>query len=102
MNKKLKTSDLELNVINENTKTDIEKVQAVKKAYTKVSKKKVKVIEPKNYYLFFKNSINQPDFGMIRFNQKEQAVETAKTWEKKKLCILISVEELNEFILSKK
>ena len=102
MNKKLKASDLELKVIDENAKTDSEKVQAVKKAYAKVSKKKVKVVEPKNYYLFFKNSINQSDFGMIRFNAKEQAEETAKAWEKKKLCILISVEELNEFILSKK
>lgn len=32
MNKKLKISDLELNVIDENTKTDSEKVQAVKKS----------------------------------------------------------------------
>ena len=68
----------------------------------RVKKRVKKVVEPKNYYLFFKNSENQPDFSMIRFNQKEQAEETAKTWEKKKLCILISVDELNEFILSKK
>ena len=66
------------------------------------ARKPRKKVEPKNFYLFYKNSINQLDFGMIRFNEKEQAVETAKAWEKKKLCILVSVEELNEFILSKK
>lgn len=83
-----------------------EPVQEIKTVINLVQKPRVKkrkkVVEPKNYYLFFKNSINQPDFGMVRFNAKEQAVETAKAWEKKKLCILISVEELNEFILSKK
>lgn len=103
MNKKLKTSDLELNVIDENTKTDSEKVQAVKKAYAKVSKKAKKKVEPKNFYLCLKHTPLQENFSMICFENKDIAIENKSIWEKKnKVCILVSVEEMNEFILSKK
>jgi len=103
MNKKLKTSDLELNVIDENTKTDSEKVQAVKKAYAKVSKKAKKKIEPKNFYLCLKHSPLQENFALLCFASKEIALENKSIWDKKnKVCILVSVEEMNEFILSKK
>lgn len=103
MNKKLKISDLELNVIDENTKTDSEKVQAVKKAYTKAPKKAKKKVEPKNYYLFLKHTPTQENFSMILFSSKDIALENKSIWDKKnKVCILVSVEEMNEFILSKK
>ena len=68
-------------------------------------KKKVikKVIEPKNYYLFLKHSATQENFSMLCFANKDIAIENKAIWDKKnKVCILISVEEMNEFILSKK
>ena len=103
MNKILKASDLELQVCDPNAKTDNEKVQAVKKAYTKVKKKVKKVVEPKNFYLCLKHTPLQENFALLCFASKEIALENKSIWEKKnKVCILVSTDEMNEFILSKK
>ena len=40
---------------------------------------------------------------MILFSSKDIAAENKTLWEKKnKVCILVSTDEMNEFILSKK
>lgn len=62
-----------------------------------------KKVEPKNFYLCFKHSTSQENFSMICFVNKEIALENKVLWEKKgKVCVLVSIEEMNEFILSKK
>lgn len=75
--------------------------ETIKKPKTK--KRVKKVVEPKNYYLFLKHTPTQENFSMILFSSKEIALENKKIWEtKNKVCILVSVDEMNEFILSKK
>lgn len=69
----------------------------------KQKKKVKKVVEPKNYYLCYKHNSTQDTFNILCFSTKEQAEITKETWDKKsKICILVSVEQMNEFILSKK
>lgn len=70
----------------------------------KQKKKVKKVVEAKNYYLCYKLTSTQENFHILAFSTKEQAEITKKTWDKNKnrLCILVSTNDMNEFILSKK
>ncbi len=69
----------------------------------KPKKRVKKVCEPKNFYLCLKHSPLQENFALLCFASKEIALENKSIWDKKnKVCILVSTDEMNEFILSKK
>lgn len=69
----------------------------------KPKKRVKKVYEPKNHYLCYKLTSTQENFHILCFSNKEQAELTKSIWDKKnKVCILVSTDEMNEFILSKK
>lgn len=69
----------------------------------RVKKRVKKVVEPKNFYLCLKHTPLQENFALLCFASKEIALENKSIWDKKnKVCILVSTDEMNEFILSKK